>query len=324
MKGEAIKSFYQKNGYIVVKGILRECSEHYCARLDKAIKDMAHSIDTTEEQYLSAVCRWDMPCDIVNQFKQEIAPIIEPLVSGILGREVEIVRASVIRKSGIAEKGTHGHQDSGYWLVNKSDTYDMTSWIAFGNVDSSNGALQVLPNSYSVGPQEQEDFLSEAFIDPVKNWGDEAKTLNMSVGDMVLFSPDLWHASHECQKDKTRIAFIMRWSGIPSVFSAAEKPEKCGVSSTQFGMQTSGYLLKKTLVRLVEDAGLSLPDSPTDLIGFVLSHNLTSTLPEPDKANTALSKLRILNLAKSHGGNDLGIGIWEDIRDFVVETDRVS
>ena len=114
MKGEAIKSFYQKNGYIVVKGILRECSEHYCARLDKAIKDMAHSIDTTEEQYLSAVCRWDMPCDIVNQFKQEIAPIIEPLVSGILGREVEIVRASVIRKSGIAEKGTHGHQDSGY------------------------------------------------------------------------------------------------------------------------------------------------------------------------------------------------------------------
>ena len=116
----------------------------------------------------------------------------------------------------------------------------------------------------------------------------------------------------------------MRWRGIPPVFSVAEKLEKCEASSTQFGMQTSGYLLKQTLMRLVEGAGLLLPDSSTDLISFVLSHNLTSILPEPDKANVALAKLKILNLAKSHGGNDLGLSIWENIRDFVVEPGSVS
>ena len=88
-------------------------------------------------------------------------------------------------------------------------------------------------------------------------------------------------------------------------------------------MQTSGYLLKQTLELFVKNAGLSLTDSSTDLISFVLNHNLTSELSEPDKANVALDKLRILHLAKKHGGKDLGLGVWEDIRDVVVEPNNV-
>lgn len=323
---EEMKSHYQKHGYLIIKGMFNTDSESYCSRFEQAIEDMATTINVTKDEYLSAVCRWDTPCQIVGALCEEIGTVIEPLISELLEREVEVVRASVIRKSGGAGRGTHGHQDAGYWLKNASQRYDLTTWIALEDVDASNGALRVVPGSHLSGVGIHGDFLADDYVNPAHEWGNKGLTLNMSAGDMVLFSPFLWHASHGCTEDRTRAAFIVRWTGKPPVYDACDELDASTQQNShhEFGMQTSGGLLANVLRTLAEDAGLSSPASLKELIQLALENSLTRCLPESRRAHLALQRLLILTQARElHGGNDLGVGVWEEIRDSIVEPYRI-
>ncbi|MET4695288.1 phytanoyl-CoA dioxygenase family protein [Endozoicomonas lisbonensis] len=318
------KSEYKKNGYLIIKGGVDTRQGEFCSRLNRTLELQAKAIRVPVDDYLRAVCRWDSPNDIVQKFVRELKPKIQPLISSILDRSVEIVRASVIRKHYWAGKATHGHQDAGYWLKNASQAYDISSWIALEDVDESNGALKIIPASHLSGAEPQQDFLSKGFEDPADFWGDKSLTLSMSAGDILLFSPYLWHASHPCSKGRTRTAFVMRWAGIPPIYEAIDTIETEHDSATEFGMSTSGKLLSDSLMMLLQNKGYTATEKREDLICLVLKRNLTNILHDPVRANLALKKLLILTLAKQdHYGNDLGAGIWEEIRDSFVEPCKV-
>jgi len=162
--------------------------------------------------------------------------------------------------------------------------------------------------------ESQSDFLSEDFVDPALEWGERGKTLAMSAGDVALFNPYLWHASHPSVDGRTRTAFVSRWRSesfihkLPSKLSEP-RPE-------QFGMATSGDHLQKTLNQLL------LPDiylgSISETIQYTLENSIHEKLPEPTRAKSALKKLLILTLAsEKHYANDTGIGIWQEVRDSV-------
>ncbi|ENP0873851.1 phytanoyl-CoA dioxygenase family protein [Vibrio parahaemolyticus] len=315
------KQGYRENGYFLLRNVLSDKAKILCEDVNAAIGKMAKSIGVNASTYLDSVCRWDHPSDIVEHLAANVVERLEPIVSELLGSNIEVVRASIIYKSGEANKATHGHQDSGYWCTNRSDTYDLTTWIALNDIDCSNGALRVLPGSHKYGADVQSDFLAKDFVDPAISWGDKSHTLEMKSGSVAVFSPDLWHASHSCDTGKTRMGFVIRWRAVPSQYVLEDIPGTVDADPDKFGMMTSTNLLERKLKDIVERECIPQPNSLDQLISIVLEQNLISVFPEPQKANRALRRLQILRLAKVHGGNDLGNGIWEDIRDYVVETD---
>ncbi|MGF1703493.1 phytanoyl-CoA dioxygenase family protein [Photobacterium makurazakiensis] len=315
------KQCYRENGYFLVDDVLSDKAKILCEDVHAAIGKMAKSIDLNTSTYLESVCRWDGPSAIVEHLTANVIERLEPIVSEILGSNIEVVRASIIYKSGEINKATHGHQDSGYWRINKSETYDLTTWIALNDINSSNGALRILSGSHKHGADVQSDFLAKNFVDPAIFWGNSSHTLEMRSGSVAVFSPSLWHASHSCDSGKTRMAFVIRWRAIPSQYVLEDIIGTVDADPEKFGMMNSANLLERTLKRVLDTERFPLPNSLDQLISVVLEHNLTSVFPEPQKANKALRRLQILRLAKVHGGNDLGNGIWEDIRDYVVETD---
>lgn len=314
------KEHYETEGFVVLRSVLKELAPSYQSRINISIKEMALSIGIPEDKYLSSVSRWDSPCKIVEVLKDEASKLLMPAVSAILQSNVEPVRASIIQKSALARKGTHGHQDSGYWVLNDSETYDITTWIALDDIDETNGALIVLPQSHKNGPEAQQDFLASDFCDPAKFWGDCGKTLSMATGDVAIFSPDLWHASQPCISDKRRTALVLRWRTIPSL-PRLNIPNLLSRhnETTKFGMSNSGSLLKQALQGLVGNAGLQASGDFIELADLVIERQLADSLPNSKKAYAVLEKVKVLTLAKSHGGNDLGHGIWEEVRDYLVK-----
>lgn len=313
------KETYDSDGFVLLKEVASSQVIPYQARIQAAIKEMAHSIGVDEDEYLGAVSRWDLPCKIVEELKNEVVTYLEPYVTEILKSEVEPVRASIIQKSMVAGRGTHGHQDSGYWLVNGSKTYDTTTWIALDDIDETNGALIVLPKSHINGPEAQDDFLSEGFYDPSKDWGEDGKTLKMKAGDVVVFSPDLWHASHSCTSHKRRTALVIRWQTVPSRRDIFRNNLPLSeVNKSTFGMKTSSKLLKEALQYFVRQSKFKPSSDLIDLIDTVVDGTLLNGLPDPEKSYITLNKIKILTKAQSHGGNDLGNGVWQDVRDYIV------
>ena len=315
------KQCYKENGYFLLSNLLSDKTNILCEDINTAIEKMSSSIGVSSTTYLDSVCRWDYPSDIVKHLVDNVVERLEPIASELLGANIEIVRSSLIYKSGEANKATHGHQDSGYWRTNRSDTYDLTTWIALNDIDCSNGALRVLPGSHQNGADVQSDFLAKGFVDPADSWGNKSHTLEMKSGSVAVFSPDLWHASHSCDPGNTRMGLVIRWRAVPSQYVLEDIPGTVDAAPDKFGMMTSTNLLERKLKYIVERESVPQPNSLDQLISIVLEQNLVSVFPEPQKANRALRRLQILRLAKVHGGNDLGNGIWEDIRDYVVETD---
>lgn len=315
MNGE----IYDSDGFVLLKDIVSSQVISYQARIQAAIKEMARSIGVSEDIYLGAVSRWDSPCEIVEELKNELVAYLEPLVTEILKSEVEPVRASIIQKSTVASQGTHGHQDSGYWLVNGSTTYDTTTWVALDDIDETNGALIVLPKSHTNGPEVQGDFLSEGFDDPSNNWGEDGETLKVKAGDVVVFSPNLWHASHACISNRRRTALVIRWRSTSSSHDVGKKKLPLSKKTqSAFGMNNSSNLLLEALKYFLHQAKLSTYSDLIDIIETVVDRGVLNGLPEPEKSYMTLSKVKILVRAKNHGGNDLGNGVWQDVRDYIV------
>lgn len=168
----------RKNGFAIERRVLTSKAKSLQQQVESAIGTMAHDINMSTEQYLSAVSRWDSPNESVQLLVNELSGILKPLAEEYFGEKLNIVRASIIRKSPEACQGTLGHQDAGYWNINSSSIYDLSTWGALEDIDEKNGALRVLPGSHLKGAEAQGGFLARDFLDPVINW-DGDKTLNM-------------------------------------------------------------------------------------------------------------------------------------------------
>jgi hypothetical protein len=192
-------ALFRSKGYSVERIFLQNKNKSMLEQIEIAIDDMAESINVDKEEYLKSVSRWDSPNQHVTRLVDEISGYIKPLAEEYFGQRLNYVRASIIRKSSLASMGTHGHQDAGYWGINSSKYYDVSTWIALDDIDSSNAALRIIPGSHRNGAEIQGDFLAVDFLDPSVHWKND-ETLNMSGGDVAIFDPYLWHASHPCSE----------------------------------------------------------------------------------------------------------------------------
>lgn len=304
---------YSQEGYVVAAAVPPAIASDLAARFELEIVGMAQEIGVPIEGYLASVCRWSTPNPRIQALVDDVIGYLQPMVEKVLGASVRVQRASVFRKSGGA-LGTHAHQDAGYWVRPSSSRYDATSWVSFDNVDESSGALRILPRSHRPRRAAPVDYLAPAFVDPVDAWGPSATTLRMSAGDVVVFDPYLWHASHGSAQQRVRRALAVRWEIDGSSLVPSIVPPEAAIPE-RFGMFTSGEWLHRALRNL---AGQDLPKGE-DGVRWALENDLPSKLPDPRQARSALMRLQILWKARErhHASDERGM-VWDAVRDFVV------
>lgn len=304
---------YLDEGFVTHDALSSCLAIDLATKTEQAIEAMSADLGVPQTEYLSAVCRWNTPNLYVHALMDDSVKHLIPSVSRLLGGPVRPGRASLFRKSASACLGTHGHQDSGYWIHPSSDRYDATTWITFDNVDSLSGALRVIPRSHvePVGPPV--DYLSPGFCDPADGWSDKARTLVMGVGTALTFEPGLWHASHGSTGGQVRRALAIRW-----LLDGSTRPSRSDTfepSPDRFGMYTSGRFLHAAL------SSLAKRDLPLGIAGveWAIEHDIVAALPNPSDARTALLRLLLYLLAgaRHHASDQRGM-VWESVRDLIV------
>ena len=239
---------------------------------------MANSIGFTKEEYCRVVNRWSKPCKFVEEFCDIVSGQVKPIVARLLKKEkeeVKLVRAAVVRKSLSACKNTHGHRDSDYWLINSTKPYDMTTWLSLDGANVFNGALKVLPRSHFFSKVKTSsydiDYLSKSFKDAADSWTNY-KTLKMSAGDIVCFSPLLLHASHKLLNG-VRTSLILRWTSSPSIYSDLIFSKRV-IDENDFGMKTSSKHLIERLKNIIAKSNLKVSENLDELIQLVIRNSL--------------------------------------------------
>ena len=306
------RQIWDRDGYLVRRGALGHPEvQAFVAQFEAAIDSWAADVDASRGDYLHATCRWNSPNPVLDELVSLCAPALSPLVDAVAGPGHAPSRASLFRKTSAAAAGTHGHQDAGYWTRTSSSRYGLTTWVALDPVDERRGALCIRPGSHreSVGPPV--DYLQSGFVDPASQWGPEALTIDAEPGDVVLFGPVLWHASHAVEGDLPRRALAIRWVG-PTVPGLVAPPPEPGA---RFGMYNSGAMLTCALSEL---AGQELPPGLAG-VDLALDQGLLDALPRSDEARSALRRLRLhLMAVEQHHASDQRGMAWDEVRDEVV------
>ena len=306
---------YTADGFVP----LRDCVGHeYVKSMGQTFEDKLteFAVDNglPREEYLSVINKWSQCSELVMDIMYELGGQLRHKVAEVLGASVAYpVGAVVFRKtSKAAEAGsqpTHAHQDISYARFPGSQLFRATTWVPLllRHADT----LAFAKGSHRHGIRDIEDFLSSTAD---RSGGAAAAaaaaaavvcedTVEVSLGDCILFDARTWHASTPLPPgfdDSLRLAIGIQWltpggldglqpgayhrfpeSDVPSHVSLAAMREK-GV----FGMDTAGYFLKKALV-LLECALMHSDD--------------TSGNQQPDSSFSSLA------LAEKFSGGESGV-----------------
>ena len=104
------------------------------------------------------------------------------------------------------------HQDVRYWSFDRPDLVSL--WLALGTETTANGALMVIPGSHRLdldrGRLDRDLFLrpdlpeNRALID-------QAITLELAVGDVLLFSSRLFHAAGRNDTNAVKLSLVFTY-----------------------------------------------------------------------------------------------------------------
>jgi len=120
------------------------------------------------------------------------------------------------------------HQDVRYWSFDRPDLVSL--WLALGTETAANGALMVIPGSHRLnldrGRLDRDLFLRP---DLPENGTliEQAITLELAVGDMLLFSSRLFHAAGRNDTDAVKLSLVF-------TYHAADNHPIPGTRSAQY------------------------------------------------------------------------------------------
>lgn len=120
-------------------------------------------------------------------------------LSALLGGPVRVAQSHhncVMTKFPGYSSATLWHQDLRYWSFDRPEL--ISSWLALGEENESNGALQMIPGSHRLlldrGRLDAELFLRPE-LDENRPLIDSAVTVSLRPGDVVLFDAQTFHAA---------------------------------------------------------------------------------------------------------------------------------
>lgn len=110
------------------------------------------------------------------------------------------------------------HRDTRYWHY--SDNRLINAWTALGSEHQLNGGMKVIPGSHLWHVDDQGlDDLQFLKLDYEGNQAmlEKAIYVNLNPGDVLLFSPFIFHAADRCKVDELKCSLVFTYHGEETV-----------------------------------------------------------------------------------------------------------
>ncbi|XP_071525073.1 L-proline trans-4-hydroxylase-like [Panulirus ornatus] len=211
----AMKEAFDKNGYILVRGMLTQKEVQKVRRAvsnSKGIMRYAFGRhDGNSRRVMQSI--WNHPGHDLSGVLpriQRVAGTIEQLMGG---DEVYHYHSKVTMKDGKTGGAFVWHQDYGYWYNNSVMYPDLgTVFIPIDDCTRENGCLQILHGSHRMGRIDHIKTGDQLGAEPERV--EHAKKVlphlyvEMKAGDMLFFHCNLLHTSDQNSSDLRRWVFI--------------------------------------------------------------------------------------------------------------------
>ncbi len=142
---------------------------------------------------------------------------IRPILKQVLEDEVVLTTAhhnSIMTKMPISSKETSWHQDRRYWSY--SDDNLVSVWLALGDENLDNGALEFIPASHKIFFTKEQFGEKEYFKeDSLENFSliKTKYSTSLKSGDVVLFHCRLLHRANKNRTSKAKFSFVYTVKG---------------------------------------------------------------------------------------------------------------
>ena len=144
-----------------------------------------------------------------------LGPDLHDMLRQLLGKDVMLSQCHhncVMTKHPGYSSATSWHQDSRYWSFDRPEL--VSAWLALGDETRANGALQVIPGSHRLDlPPSRVDKSLFLRRDVAENRAlmDQAVTVELSKGDVLLFSSRLFHAAGPNDTDTVKLSVVFTY-----------------------------------------------------------------------------------------------------------------
>jgi len=235
---EALENFHHQ-GFIVLRDFVDDAYAN--AILDKAKEALNTAIEpletesdysTRDKAYRSLVSEYESHSSknknirrlrqvyerdaIFKQWMQE--PKILPILEQILKDKAVLITAhhnSIMSKMPHSSQATSWHQDLRYWHY--EDNNLLSVWLALGEENSINGALEFIPQSHRqyFAPEcfDEKAYFKEDYP-PNQAFIKQKVSLNLGKGDVVLFHASLLHRANKNASKRVKISFVYTVKGM--------------------------------------------------------------------------------------------------------------
>jgi hypothetical protein len=206
-------SQYQRDGYVIIPGVLSRAAVMACVRHLGHLQAGGHQngpIVTallTTDDFLAGIAADRGLCDIAGC---------------LLGAKPVAFGCTYFVKEPRRGLPVLWHQDGYPWQTRLGITEAVTLWIALDRVDEDTGGLQVIPGSHVLPAQplrldNEQPSVFGAVLDPLPADEADARPLRLAPGDASAHHPNLIHGSPPNRSQHPRRCLAIRYRPDPDL-----------------------------------------------------------------------------------------------------------
>ena len=206
------QQFYRDNGYLI--GLPAIYSPQEVQQLNVDLKQITALLAPGEK--MTDIREWHES----SRWLYDICtnPRILDLVEGILGPDFYLWASQFFAKEPHSTHTVGWHQDAYYWPMKPH--HSVTVWLAFTDVDESNGAMTIVPGSHRAGlikHRRVATMATDSLLTLELEHGTfrerDAVSLCLNAGQISMHDDAAVHGSPANHSDRWRIGLTIRYSG---------------------------------------------------------------------------------------------------------------
>ena len=221
---DKIKTFYEDNGFAIVKNLFdsdfsKEIEDHIKWLQNKYPKirpEAFHHNLLINDPFIHHILEQKKLLDIISEF---------------LGSNIALFGAHYIAKKPLIGQPVGWHQDGSYWPLKPMDVVSV--WLAGTESNKKNACMRVIPGSQNkklLKPSDMikldiNDFVLDLAIHPDEIDERDAVDIELSPGDISIHNPFIIHGSNANTSNTWRIGLTLRF--IPTTTYVDRKKWEC-------------------------------------------------------------------------------------------------
>lgn len=203
------QQFFEHNGYLM--GLPRIFNAVDLKTFDSGLEALLQLLRPGEDS--KEIREWHE----TSRFLFDICmnPTILDCVEDLIGPDFYLWASNFFIKEPHSTHTVGWHQDAYYWPLSPHES--LTVWIAFGDSDEQNGAMQVIPQSHRAGLLKHSRSTSTDSVltlecEKGQFRDDTAVSLNLKAGEISIHDDKIVHGSPANPSDRPRVGLTARYS----------------------------------------------------------------------------------------------------------------